>query len=47
MVLDKTHLQNAAITAAINVDRLAAWFDGRPRAKKRISHFVAFASDHA
>jgi hypothetical protein len=40
-------LQNVAIAAAINVDRLAAWFDGRPLAEKRISRFTAFASDHA
>src|SRR5262247_1108262 len=26
-------------TAAINMDRLAAWLDGRPHAKTPISHF--------
>jgi hypothetical protein len=33
--LSKTHLQNVAIAAVINVDRLAAWFDGHLRAKTR------------
>jgi transposase len=35
--LDKTHLQHVAIAAAINVDRVVAWFAGRPRAKTRTS----------
>ena len=41
--LDKTHLQHVAIGAAINVDRLVAWFDGRPRAPTRLSRFAALA----
>ena len=41
--LDKTHLQHVAIAAAINIDRLVAWFDGRPLAKTRISRFAALA----
>jgi transposase len=45
--LDKVHLQNVAIAAAINVDRLVAWFDGRPRAQTRISRFAALAPPHA
>jgi transposase len=31
--LAKAHLQNVAIAAAINVDRLVAWCEDRPRAK--------------
>lgn len=45
--LDKTHLQNIAIAAAINLDRLVAWFDGRPRAVTRISRFARLAPPHA
>ena len=45
--LSKTHLQNVAIAAAINLDRLAAWFDRRPRAKTRTSRFVVLAPPHA
>ena len=41
--LDKTHLQHVAIAAAINIDRLVAWFDGRPLAKTRVSRFAALA----
>jgi transposase len=41
--LDKTHLQMVAIAAAINLDRLAAWFDGRPRAFTRTSRFAMLA----
>ncbi len=41
--LDKTHLQNVAIAAAINLDRLVAWFDGRPRAMTRTSRFAMLA----
>jgi hypothetical protein len=39
--LDKTHLQHVAIAAAMNVDRLVAWFDGRPRAQTRTTRFAA------
>ena len=41
--LDKTHLQHVASAAAINIDRLVAWFDGRPLAKTRTSRFAALA----
>src|SRR5262247_3895509 len=39
--LPKTHLQHVAIAAAINVERIVAWFDERPRATTRISRFAA------
>lgn len=39
--LAKTHLQNLAIGAALNIDRLFNWFRGVPRAKTRISRFRA------
>jgi transposase len=41
--LKKTHLQQLATAAAINVDRLVAWLDNRPRAKTRTSRFAALA----
>jgi len=41
--LAKTHLQHVAIAAAINLDRLVAWLDGRPRAQTRTSRFAALA----
>ncbi len=37
--LAKTHLQNMAIGAAMNVDRLFNWYQGVPLAKTRVSHF--------
>ena len=45
--LDKTHLQNVAIAAAMNVDRLVAWFDGRPRAQTRTTRFAALMPHQA
>lgn len=42
--LAKTHLQNMAIGAAINFDRLVSWFDGVPIAKTRVSRFKALKS---
>src|SRR2546428_3013111 len=39
----KTHLQHVAIATAINVDRIVAWLDERPRATTRISRFAALA----
>jgi transposase len=42
--LAKTHLQNVATAAAINLDRLAAWLRGRPLAPTRISRFAAIAA---
>lgn len=43
--LSKTHLQNIAIAAAMNLDRLVNWLTGVPRAKTRISRFAALAPD--
>ena len=43
----KTHLQHVAIAAAINIDRLVAWLDARPRAMTRISRFAALAPANA
>jgi transposase len=37
----KTHLQHVATAAAINVDRIVAWLDRRPRASTRTSRFAA------
>ena len=37
----KTHLQNIAVGAALNIDRLFNWFQGVPFAKTRTSHFKA------
>jgi Transposase DDE domain len=42
--LGKTHLQQVAIAAAMNLDRLAAWFVDRPRAQTRVSRFAALAA---
>jgi transposase len=41
--LQKTHLQHVAIAAAINIDRIVAWLDARPRATTRTSRFAALA----
>ncbi|MEP0872738.1 transposase, partial [Trichocoleus desertorum AS-A10] len=41
--LSKTHLQNIAIAAAMNLDRLVNWLTRVPRAKTRISRFAALA----
>lgn len=45
--VQKTHLQHVATAAAINVDRIVAWFEGRPRAKTRTSRFAALAPVYA
>jgi transposase len=45
--LAKTHVQHVAIAAAINIDRIVAWLDERPRAMTRISHFAALAPANA
>jgi transposase len=42
--LAKTHLQHVATAAAINLDRLAAWFRAIPRAATRTSRFAALAA---
>ena len=38
------HLQNLAIASAINLDRLVAWLDGRPRALTRTSRLAMLSS---
>jgi transposase len=43
--LAKAHLQNIAIAAAMNLDRLVNWLTGVPRAKTRVSRFAALAPD--
>jgi transposase len=45
--LAKTHLQHVATAAAINIDRIVAWLDERPRAQTRISRFAALVPAHA
>jgi transposase len=39
----KTHLRHICIAAAMNLTRLAAWFDKVPKAKSRQSRFAALA----
>ena len=41
--LTKTHIQHIATAAAINLERLIAWFDEVPRATTRTSRFAALA----
>jgi transposase len=45
--LPKTHVQHVATAAAINVDRIVAWLDERPRAQTRTSRFTALAPPNA
>jgi transposase len=45
--LDKTHLQHVASATAINMERLVAWFAGKPRATTRTARFAALAPTHA
>jgi hypothetical protein len=42
--LAKTRLQHVATAAAINVERLTAWFRAVPRAATRTSRFAALAA---
>jgi transposase len=42
--LAKMHLQNVATAVALNIDRLAAWLEGRPLALTRKSRFAALAA---
>jgi len=42
--LPKTRVQHAATAAALNLDRVAAWLDGRPRAATRTSRFARLAA---
>jgi len=44
--VEKTHLQHVAIAAAINIDRIVAWLEERPRATTRTSRFAALAPVH-
>ena len=39
-----THLQQVATAAAVNLERLAAWFRAVPRAAARTSRFAALAA---
>ena len=41
--LAKTRLQNTAIAAALNLDRISAWLSNRPLAPTRTSRFAALA----
>src|SRR5205823_5066088 len=45
--LARTHVQHVAIGAAINIDRIVAWLDDRPRALTRLSRFAALAPANA
>jgi transposase len=45
--LPKTHVQHIATAAAINIDRIVAWLDARPRAQTRTSRFAALAPANA
>lgn len=40
----KVHLQHVAVAAALNLDRIAAWLQGRPLAPTRRSRFAALAT---
>ena len=42
--LARTHLQHVATAAAIDLERLAAWFRAVPRAATRTSRFAALAT---
>ena len=42
--LARTHLQHVATAAAINLERLAAWFRAIPRAATRTSRFAGLAA---
>ena len=42
--LARTHLQHMATAAAIDLERLAAWFRATPRATTRTSRFAALAA---
>jgi transposase len=43
----KTHLQHVVTAAAINIDRIVAWLDERPRAMTRLARFAALAPANA
>ena len=44
--LDKPHLQHVATAAAINIDRIVAWLEERPRTTTRTSRFAALTPEH-
>jgi transposase len=44
--IEKTHLQHVATAAAINIDRLVAWLEERPRATTRTARLAALAPVH-
>jgi transposase len=41
--LTKTHLQNIAVAAALNIDRIVNWLNAVPRAKTRVSRASGFS----
>ena len=41
--IEKTHLQHIFTAVAINLKRVAAWFEGTPRSQTRLSRFAALA----
>jgi transposase len=41
--LSKTHLQNIAVAAALNIERIVNWLNEVPRAKTCVSRFAALA----
>jgi len=45
--LAKPHVPHVATAAAINIDRMIAWLDERPRAQTRISRFAALVPAYA
>jgi hypothetical protein len=42
--LAKAHLEHVATATALNLDRVAAWLQGRPLAPTRTSRFAALAA---
>ena len=42
--LAKTGLQEVCAAVAMNVSRVVPWLDGLPRAKTRVTRFVALAT---
>jgi transposase len=42
--LARTHLQHVATAAALNLERLTAWFRAVPRAATQVSRFAALAA---
>lgn len=42
--LAKTKFQHLATAAGINLSHMVAWYDGKPRAKTRVSRFARLAA---